>query len=184
MLPEPLNEFTTSLCTNGNTLFYISLMLLLGWIIELFSIWKATPQQQLIKYGQVKPIIDFNKAVTLLYAFLNTFYFWQLEWTYRSLKEWIFFFSNNNKWEKRKESCSNKKLNAFLIHWGILILKCCLYENHAIHSIPVTHQRCSPTERVNRGDLEKVFKLCDKLPNAFTFNESHQCSAGIAQINK
>lgn len=64
-------------------------MFLLGWIIELFSIWKATPQQQLIKYGQVKPIIDFNKAVTQLYAFLNTIYFWQLEWTYR--KSGFFF---------------------------------------------------------------------------------------------
>lgn len=183
MLPEPLNEFTTSLCTNGNTLFYISLMLLLGWIIELFSIWKATPQQQLIKYGQVKPIIDFNKAVTLLYAFLNTFYFWQLEWTYRSLKEWIFFFQITINERKGRNRAQIKNWMPFLYR-GILILKCCLYENHAIHSIPVTHQRCSPTERVNRGDLEKVFKLCDKLPNAFTFNESHQCSDGIAQINK
>lgn len=64
------------------------------------------------------------------------------------------------------------------------VLKCCIQENCAIHCFPDICQKCCPEERVSRGDLERAFNLCDKLPNAITFNESHQCSAGIAGINK
>lgn len=67
---------------------------------------------------------------------------------------------------------------------GIQVLKCYMQENCAIHCVPDIRQRRSPKERVTRGDLERAFNLCDKLPNAITFNESHQCSAGIAEINK
>lgn len=146
MLPEPLNEFTTSLCTNGNTLFYISLMLLLGWIIELFSIWKATPQQQLIKYGQVKPIIDFNKAVTLLYAFLNTFYFWQLEWTYRSLKEWIFFFQITINERKGRNRAQIKNWMPFLYtdaywFWNAVCMKIMQFILFLLHTKDVLQQK-------------------------------------------
>lgn len=74
-----------------------------------------------------------------------------------------------------------KNSTVFLRHTGFEML----HPRKLCNSLPPRYMpKYSPKERVSRGDLERAFNLCDELPNTITFNESHQCSAGIAGINK